>query len=64
MATIYKRKNIWYLDYRIDEKRVRRRIGPSKKVAEIELKNIEVKLSRGEVETIEKRKKLDDSLTF
>jgi len=60
MATIYKRKKVWYIDYRIDGKRVRRKIGPSKKVAEIELKNIEVKLSRGEVETIEKRKKLDE----
>ena len=48
MATIYKRKKIWYIDYRIDGKRVRRKIGPSKKVAEIELKNIEVKLSKGE----------------
>ena len=60
MATIYKRKKTWYINYTIDGKRVRKRIGPSKKVAELELKNIEVKLSKGDVEPVIKKKRVDD----
>lgn len=60
MASIYKRNKIWYVDYRIDGKRVRKRIGTSKKVAELELKNIEVQLAKGEVETLNRKKKLNE----
>lgn len=60
MPSIYKRNKVWYIDYRIDGKRERKRIGSSKKVAELELKNIEVKLSRGEIEPPTKKKSLHE----
>jgi hypothetical protein len=60
MASVYKRNRIWYVDYRIDGKRIRKKIGPSKKVAELELKNIELKLARGELEIVERKKKISD----
>lgn len=60
MATIYKRNKVWYVDYRIDGRRVRKRVGPSKKVAELELKNIEVKLAKGEIGIFERNKKINE----
>jgi integrase len=49
MARIYLRKDCWYLDYAVGAKRIRRRVGPSKKVAELALKDIEVKQAKNEV---------------
>ena len=58
MPTIRKRGKIWYLDYRIDGKRVKRSIGPSKRVAELELKKIEVQLSQGDLKPPPQKKNL------
>lgn len=49
MARIYKRGHIWYLDYAAGGKRVRRKVGTSKKVADLALKDIEVKLAKDEL---------------
>jgi integrase len=46
--TIYQRKGVWYLDYSFNGKRRRKRVGKSKKLAELALKDIEVKLVKGE----------------
>jgi len=48
MATIYKRGNAWYLDYRYHGRRVRKRIGRSKRVAQLALNDIELKLAQDE----------------
>ena len=48
MGSIYKRGKIWYLDVRAGGKRIRQRIGTSKKVAELALKDAEVKIARDE----------------
>ncbi len=48
MGEIYKRGKVWYLDIRVDGRRVRRRIGPVKKVAELALKEAEVKIAKEE----------------
>ncbi len=53
MARIYcyKTKNgksTWFLDYSFKGKRYRKKVGTSKKVALLELKDIEVKISKGE----------------
>lgn len=48
MGTIYKRGRVWYLDLRIKGRRVRRRVGPSKKIAELALRDAEVKIARDE----------------
>ena len=48
MARIYKRENVWYLDVRIKGHSIRRRIGTSRKIAELALKDAEVKIARDE----------------
>ena len=54
MARIYKRKRVWYLDIRVNGKRHRKRIGASKKLAELALKDAEVKVVRDEIGFITK----------
>lgn len=44
----YQRKNgVWYIDYSFNGKRVRKRVGRSKKMAEQALKAVEVALMKG-----------------
>lgn len=45
---IYQRQNIWYIDYTsLNGKRVRKRVGPSKDLARLALKAVEVDLVKG-----------------
>ena len=48
MARIYKRNNVWYLDVNVHGRRIRKRVGTSKKLAELALKDAEVKIVREE----------------
>jgi site-specific recombinase XerD len=48
MGVLYKRGKVWYLDVRAGGRRVRRRLGASRKVAELALKDAEVKIARDE----------------
>jgi site-specific recombinase XerD len=48
MGVLYKRGKVWYLDVRAGGRRVRRRLGASKKVAELALKDAEIKIARDE----------------
>lgn len=48
MGCIYKRGRVWYLDVRVSGRRVRKRVGTSKKVAELALKDAEVSVARDE----------------
>ena len=63
MASIFKRDGksgaVWYLSYTINGKRVKKKIGKSKKIAEIALKEIEVKLAKNEIGIVEHVLKLD-----
>jgi len=59
VGTIYKRGKTWYVDYRTGGKRFRRRVGPSKKVAELTLKNIEVRLSQNDFTVVPNDKSLE-----
>ena len=62
MARIYQRagKNgsIWYLDYLVDGRRVRRRVGTSKRLAELALADVKVKIERKELGFTTKDRKL------
>ncbi|MHC4884564.1 MAG: tyrosine-type recombinase/integrase, partial [Planctomycetota bacterium] len=49
MATIYQRGKSWYIHYRVDGRRVRKKVGTSKKVAELALADITVKLEKKEI---------------
>jgi integrase len=60
----------WYIDYRINGRRFKRRIGPNKKVAEQVLMDVEVKKAKGDYLGIHEVKKilftdcLDEYLTW
>ncbi|MBI4064576.1 MAG: tyrosine-type recombinase/integrase [Elusimicrobia bacterium] len=53
MARIYQRQGqsgrIWYLDYSLGGRRIRKRLGKSKKLAELAKADVEVKLERSEI---------------
>jgi len=49
MGSIRKREKIWYVDYRVNGRRFKKRIGSSKKLAELALKDIEVKIAKNEL---------------
>ena len=48
MARIYKRGKSWYIDIRVGGQRFRKRVGTSKKIAELALKDAEVKAAKDE----------------
>ncbi len=48
MARIYRRENVWYVDVRYKGRRIRKRVGTSKRMAELALKDAEVKIAREE----------------
>lgn len=48
MGNIYKRGKVWYIDVRAKGRRIRKKIGSSKKIAELALKDAEVKIARDE----------------
>ncbi len=49
MARIYQRKDIWYVDYKYKGRRYRKRVGTSKKMADVALKDIEIKIIKDEL---------------
>lgn len=48
MATLRKKVNNYFIDYRINGRRMRKNVGRSKKMAELGLKDLEVKIARRE----------------
>lgn len=64
MARIYswagKNGTYWYLDYAVDGRRIRKRVGKSKKLAQLALADVQVKLERKELGFQSKDKKLAD----
>lgn len=64
MARIYqvegKKGARWYLDYQVEGRRVRKRIGKSKRIAELALADVEVKLERKEAGFAVKDRSLAD----
>lgn len=48
MGSIFKRGKIYYVDFRVKGRRIRKKVGTSKKLAEDVLKDIEGKIVRGE----------------
>ena len=61
MGAIYKRKGIWYVDLRVNGQRVRKKAGKSKNLAELLLKDLEIKTQRNQLGFLERREiALDD----
>lgn len=49
MASLRLRNGTYFVDYRINGRRFRKAVGPSKRIAELALKDIEVKVAKGEL---------------
>lgn len=49
MATLRQKAGNYFIDYRVNGKRIRKNVGRSKKIAELALKDLEVKLIKGEL---------------
>ena len=47
MGSLYLRNHVWYINYRFQGRRLRKAIGPDKKLAETVLKKIEVEIAEG-----------------
>jgi len=48
LGAIFKRGRVWYIDVRANGRRIRKRIGSSKKIAQLALQDAEVKIARNE----------------
>lgn len=48
MASIYQRKKIWYLDLTYKGRRIRKKVGTSKRMAELALKDAEIEIIKDE----------------
>lgn len=59
MARVYKRKETWCIDYQYKGRRIRKKVGRSKKIAEFALKDIEVKIVKDELGILRKKVKID-----
>lgn len=55
---VYQKGKNWYIDYYFRGRRKRRKIGPSKKLAEQVLKDVQVKLAKGEYLGVHELKKV------
>ncbi len=55
MGAIYKREGIWYVDLRVNGQRVRKKAGKSKHLAELYLKDLELKSERNQLGFLERR---------
>ena len=53
MASIYKRGGVWYLSYYLERRRIRKRVGKSKRIAELARQETEVKLAKNEIGWVE-----------
>ena len=46
MGEVYKRGKVWYIDVRYKNRRIRKAVGSSKKIAELALKDAEVQIAK------------------
>jgi len=49
MATLRERKGVYFADYRMNGRRFRKKLSRSKRIAELALKDIEVKIAKGKL---------------
>ena len=60
MATIFKIGKTWYVNYAVNGRRIKQRIGRDRRTAELALKEIEVKPARKQIGLVEQRVYLND----
>ena len=49
MATLRQKGGFYFIDYRVNGRRIRKNVGKTKRIAELALKDLEVKLIKGEL---------------
>ena len=59
MGSVRRRGDYYFIDYRVNGHRVRKKIGSSKKLAELAVHDIELKIARREIGFVEKDSDLD-----
>jgi hypothetical protein len=57
VATLRHRNGTYFADYRINGRRIRKALGSSKHIAELAVKDIEVKIAKNELGFDKKRRK-------
>ena len=62
MGNVRKRGKVWYVDYYFEGRRVRKRVGPSKKLAQLTLKDIELRIARNELQIVKDDTRIEDFL--
>ena len=55
--------NVWYLSYRTKSKRVRNKLGKSKKLADLARKEVEVRIAKNELGQVKRGKGVSKELT-
>ncbi len=63
MGRIYKRGRVWYVDVYASGRRIRKRVGSSKKIAQLALQDAEVKVARNEFGFAQKDIAVDEFLS-
>ncbi len=63
MATLRKKGNAYFIDYRVNGRRLRKSVGRSKKIAELALKDLEVKIAKNELGFIKTDQSFEKLLT-
>lgn len=59
---VFKREKCWYVDYRVNGRRVKKSFGRQKATAELFLKDVELKLARGQLEIVDESAKWSEFL--
>jgi hypothetical protein len=49
VATLRERNGVYFIDYRVNGRRLRKCVGKSKKIADLALKDIELQIAKGEI---------------
>lgn len=58
MGCVFKRRKNWFIDYYYKGKRIKKKVCPSKRLAELALADVEVKIAKGEYLGIYEEKKI------
>ena len=58
MGTIFKKGKNWYIDFYHKGKRLRRKVGPSKELSRLALKDVELRIAKGQWPGIVEEKRI------
>jgi len=62
VGTVFKKNGSWYINYMYQGRRIRKKVGRSKKIDELALKDVELKIARDEFKLADKNVKIEKVL--